>query len=41
LRVKGLRDVPLTRVGQPLALSALENQGADLARFLGVPLEGL
>lgn len=41
LRVKGLRDLPLTRVGQPLALSELENQGADLARFLGVPLEGL
>jgi len=41
LRVKGLRDVPLTRVGQPIALSTLENQGAELARFLGVPLEGL
>lgn len=41
LRAKGLRDVPLTRVGQPLALSVLENQGAELARFLGVPLEGL
>lgn len=41
LRVKGLRDIPLTRVGQPLALAELENQAADLARFLGVPLEGL
>ncbi len=41
LRVKGKRDVPLTRVGQPLSLSELENQGAELARFLGVPLEGL
>jgi Ycf4 len=41
LRVKGKGDIPLTRVGQPLALSALENQGAELARFLGVPLEGL
>lgn len=41
LRVKDRRDVPLTRVGQPLALSDLENQGAELARFLGVPLEGL
>ncbi|WP_421656924.1 photosystem I assembly protein Ycf4 [Leptothermofonsia sp. ETS-13] len=41
LRVKGMRDIPLTRVGQPMALSALENQGAELARFLGVPLEGL
>jgi hypothetical protein len=41
LRVKGRPDIPLTRVGQPLALSDLENQGAELARFLQVPLEGL
>jgi len=41
LRVKGMRDIPLTRVGQPLALSELENQGARLARFLKVPLEGV
>lgn len=41
LRIKGRRDVPLTRVGQPMSLSDLENQGAELARFLGVPLEGL
>ncbi len=41
LRIKGRRDIPLTRVGQPLSLSELENQGAALARFLGVPLEGL
>lgn len=41
LRVKGKGDVPLTRVGQPIALSELENQGAELARFLTVPLEGL
>ena len=41
LRIKGRRDVPLTRVGQPMSLTELENQGAELARFLGVPLEGL
>ncbi|MEM8778813.1 MAG: photosystem I assembly protein Ycf4 [Cyanobacteria bacterium P01_G01_bin.49] len=41
LRVKQRRDVPLTRVGQPISLSELENQGAKLASFLGVPLEGL
>lgn len=41
LRVKGKGDIPLTRVGQPLPLSELENQGAELARFLQVPLEGL
>ncbi|MEL6441669.1 MAG: photosystem I assembly protein Ycf4 [Cyanobacteria bacterium J06621_8] len=41
LKVKKRRDVPLTRVGEPIALSTLENQGAELARFLEVPLEGL
>ncbi|WP_017306904.1 photosystem I assembly protein Ycf4 [Spirulina subsalsa] len=41
LRVKKQRDLPLTRVGEPMSLSDLENQGAELARFLQVPLEGL
>ena len=41
LRVKGRRNIPLTRVGQPLSLTELENQGAGLAQFLGVPLEGI
>lgn len=41
LRVKASRDIPLTRVGEPLTLTQLENQGAELARFLEVPLEGL
>ncbi|MEM9771571.1 MAG: photosystem I assembly protein Ycf4 [Cyanobacteria bacterium P01_D01_bin.73] len=41
LRVKGRGDLPLTRVGQPISLSELEDQGAELARFLEVPLEGL
>ncbi|WP_035991432.1 photosystem I assembly protein Ycf4 [Leptolyngbya sp. KIOST-1] len=41
LRIKGRSDIPLTRVGQPIPLADLENQGAELARFLQVPLEGL
>ncbi|MDJ0703961.1 MAG: photosystem I assembly protein Ycf4 [Leptolyngbyaceae cyanobacterium MO_188.B28] len=41
LKVKGRGEIPLTRVGQPLPLAELENQGAELARFLQVPLEGL
>lgn len=41
LKVKGKGDIPLTRVGQPISLADLENQGAELARFLQVPLEGL
>lgn len=41
LKLKDRREVPLTRVGQPMSLSDLENQGAELAKFLQVPLEGL
>jgi hypothetical protein len=41
VRIKGMRDIPLTRVGQPISLAELENQAAALVRFLGVPLEGL
>lgn len=41
LRVQGRRDLPLTRVGEPVPLADLERSGAELARFLGVPLEGL
>jgi uncharacterized membrane protein YdbT with pleckstrin-like domain len=41
LRVQGRRDLPLTRVGEPLPLADLEMTGAQLARFLEVPLEGV
>jgi Ycf4 len=41
VRIKGMRDIPLTRVGQPISLAQLEDQAAGLVRFLGVPLEGL
>lgn len=41
LKIKQRRDIPLTRVGEPIPISQLENQGAELARFLEVPLEGL
>ena len=41
LRVKGRRDIPLSRVGEPMSLTELENQAAQLARFLNVPIEGL
>ncbi|MGK7907465.1 MAG: photosystem I assembly protein Ycf4 [Synechococcus sp.] len=39
VRKKG--DIPLTRVGQPMALSAIEDSAAEIASFLGVPLEGI
>ncbi len=41
LRIKGKGELPITEVGQPMSLSALEDRAANLSRFLGVPLEGL
>ena len=41
LRIQGRRDLPLSRIGEPIPLAELEFSGATLARFLGVPLEGL
>nr|WQA10884.1 pafII [Streptosarcina sp. YL-2023a] len=38
VRVKGKRDIPLTRIGQPMTLDEIEKQGAELAKFLQVPL---
>jgi Ycf4 len=39
IRIKGKRDIPLTRIGQPLTLKEIEKQAADLAKFLQVSLE--
>jgi len=41
LKIKPKREISLTRVGEPISLANLENQGAELARFLEIPLEGL
>jgi hypothetical protein len=41
LRIKGRGDIPLTRVGQPLPISQIEDQAAEIARFAGVPMEGV
>ena len=40
LCTKDKRVIPLTRVGQPLLLSEIEEQAAEIARFLDVVLEG-
>nr|BED43072.1 photosystem I assembly protein [Pyropia sp. Myanmar_A]BED43269.1 photosystem I assembly protein [Pyropia sp. Myanmar_B]BED43466.1 photosystem I assembly protein [Pyropia sp. Myanmar_C] len=40
LCTKDKRLIPLTRVGQPLLLSEVEEQAAEIARFLDVILEG-
>lgn len=39
LKTKDQRKIPLTRVGQPLYLLKIEQQAADLAKFLDVLLE--
>ena len=41
LRVQGRSDLPLSGVAQPRPLAELETEGAELARFLGVNLEGI
>ena len=41
LRVQGKKDLPISKVGAPKPLLDLEKEGAELARFLGVNLEGI
>ncbi len=41
LRIQGRKDLPLSAVGQPPPLADLEKEGAELARYLGVNLEGI
>lgn len=41
LKTKDYREIPLTRVGQPLLLSDIEYKATELAKFLGVVLEGI
>ena len=38
LQIKGKKEIPLTRVGQPLTLEEIEMQASDLAKFLQVSL---
>lgn len=39
IKVKGKREIPLTRIGQPLTLEEIERQAAELAKFLQIPIE--
>ena len=41
LRLQGRKDLPISKVGSPPPLLELEEEGAELARFLGVNLEGI
>jgi hypothetical protein len=39
LRTKDQKEIPLTRVGEPLLLSQIEEEAIDLSLFLNIPLE--
>jgi hypothetical protein len=39
LCTKDQREIPLTRVGEPLLLSLIEEEAVNLSLFLNVPLE--
>jgi hypothetical protein len=39
IRLKEKREIPLTRVGQPIPLENLEREASDLAMFLKVSLD--
>jgi len=41
LKLRGNREIPLTRPGQPLSIQEIETQAAELAKFLQVSLEGI
>nr|CDI28000.1 hypothetical chloroplast RF4 [Acetabularia acetabulum] len=38
LIIKKNKEIPLTRIGQPLSLEEIETQAADIAKFLQVDL---
>jgi Ycf4 len=41
LRLRGNREIPLTRAGQPISIQEIEKQAAELAKLLQVSLEGM
>lgn len=41
LKMKDKREIPLTKVGEIISVLELENQAVELAKFLGVKIEGI
>ena len=41
LCLRGNRQIPLTRAGQPLSLEEIESQAAELAKLLQVSIQGI
>ena len=40
LRMKDKRQIPLTKVGEPISISEIEKQASDIALFLSINVEG-
>ena len=40
LKIKDNREIPLTKVGEPVALSEIERQAKEISSFLKINLEG-
>jgi hypothetical protein len=41
LKLKGNREIPLTRAGQPISIQEMETQAVELSKLLQVSIEGL
>lgn len=41
LKMKDKREIPLTKIGEPITILELENQAVELAKFLNVKIEGI
>nr|YP_009399287.1 photosystem I assembly protein [Kapraunia schneideri]ARW68893.1 photosystem I assembly protein [Kapraunia schneideri] len=40
LKMKDKRQIPLTKVGEPISISEIEKQASDIALFLSINVEG-
>lgn len=40
LKMKDKRQIPLTKIGEPISISEIEKQAQDLAAFLSINVEG-
>lgn len=41
LKTKDRREIPLTKVGEPISLDEIERQAQDIAKFINVGIEGI
>ena len=41
LKMKDKREIPLTKIGEPITILELENQAVELAKFLNIKIEGI